>query len=280
VLVGDPDQLASIEVGAVLGDLVARPGTPVVRLEVMHRFSETTDIPALAAAIRTGDPARVDAAVRGRGIEFIPVDATRAGPARLAGVRDDVVAAGRAVVTAARKGDATEALARIRGHQVLCAHREGVYGVREWGRQAEAWLRRSVEGYGREGAWYVGRPLLITQNDHQLRLYNGDVGVVVAHDGGVRAAFERDGDVVREIPGRLGAVDTVHALSIHRSQGSQYERVTVVLPPASSPLMTRELLYTAVTRAQEHVRIVGTPEALAAAVRRPIVRASGLRGQE
>lgn len=280
VLVGDPDQLASIEVGAVLGDLVARPGTPVVRLEVMHRFSETTDIPALAAAIRTGDPARVDAAVRGRGIEFIPVDATRAGPARLAGVRDDVVAAGRAVVTAARKGNATEALARIRGHQVLCAHREGVYGVREWGRQAEAWLRRSVEGYGREGAWYVGRPLLITQNDHQLRLYNGDVGVVVAHDGGVRAAFERDGDVVREIPGRLGAVDTVHALSIHRSQGSQYERVTVVLPPASSPLMTRELLYTAVTRAQEHVRIVGTPEALAAAVRRPIVRASGLRERE
>jgi exodeoxyribonuclease V alpha subunit len=158
---------------------------------------------------------------------------------------------------------------------VLCAHREGVYGVREWGRQAEAWLRRSVEGYGREGAWYVGRPLLITQNDHQLRLYNGDVGVVVAHDGGVRAAFERDGDVVREIPGRLGAVDTVHALSIHRSQGSQYERVTVVLPPASSPLMTRELLYTAVTRAQEHVRIVGTPEALAAAVRRPIVRPAG-----
>ncbi len=280
VLVGDPDQLASIEVGAVLGDLVARPGTPVVRLEVMHRFSETTDIPALAAAIRTGDPVKVDAAVRGRGIEFIPVDATRAGPTRLAGVRDDVVAAGRAVVTAARKGNATEALARIRGHQVLCAHREGVYGVREWGRQAEAWLRRSVEGYGREGAWYVGRPLLITQNDHQLRLYNGDVGVVVAHDGGVRAAFERDGDVVREIPGRLGAVDTVHALSIHRSQGSQYERVTVVLPPASSPLMTRELLYTAVTRAQEHVRIVGTPEALAAAVRRPIVRASGLRGQE
>ncbi|NCD20847.1 MAG: exodeoxyribonuclease V subunit alpha, partial [Actinobacteria bacterium] len=151
VLVGDPDQLASIEVGAVLGDLVARPGTPVVRLEVMHRFSETTDIPALAAAIRTGDPAKVDAAVRGRGIEFIPVDATRAGPARLAGVRDDVVAAGSAVVTAARKGNATEALARIRGHQVLCAHREGVYGVREWGRQAEAWLRRSVEGYGREG---------------------------------------------------------------------------------------------------------------------------------
>ncbi|NCD21085.1 MAG: exodeoxyribonuclease V subunit alpha, partial [Actinobacteria bacterium] len=73
---------------------------------------------------------------------------------------------------------------------------------------------------------------------------------------------------------------TVHALSIHRSQGSQYERVTVVLPPASSPLMTRELLYTAVTRAQEHVRIVGTPDALAAALRRPIVRASGLRERE
>jgi len=123
----------------------------------------------------------------------------------------------------------------------------------------------------------VGRPLLITQNDHQLRLYNGDVGVVVSGDGGVRAAFTREGAVHLEIPGRLGPVDTVHALSIHRSQGSQYDRVTVVLPPAASPLMTRELLYTAVTRAKAHVRIIGTPAALAAAVQRPIIRASGLR---
>lgn len=277
VLVGDPDQLASIEVGAVLGDLVARPGTPVVRLENPHRFSERTDIGALAAAIRSGDTSAVEAALQGRGIELIPVDAAAAGPTRLAGLRGDVVDAGRAVVAAARAGESEAALRALVGHQVLCAHREGPYGVREWGRQAEAWLRRAIAGYGREGTWYVGRPLLITQNDHQLRLYNGDVGVVVAADGGVRAAFDRDGRPHLEIPGRLGAVDTVHALSIHRSQGSQYGRVTVVLPPASSPLMTRELLYTAVTRAEDHVRIVGTPEALAAAVERPIIRASGLR---
>jgi len=285
VLVGDPDQLASIEVGAVLGDLVARPGTAVVRLEVVHRFSP--EIHALARAIRTGDTDAVETALAGEGIEFLPVDAATAGPARLAGLRDDVVGAGRAVVAAARAGDAASALDELVGHQLLCAHREGAYGVRQWGRQAEAWLRTAVDGYGREGTWYVGRPLLITQNDHQLRLYNGDVGVVVAARGSVaggpgggvvRAAFKRDDSVHLEIPGRLGPVDTMHALSIHRSQGSQYDRVTVVLPPASSPLMTRELLYTAVTRAKEHVRIIGTREALAAAVRRPIVRASGLRG--
>lgn len=277
VLVGDPDQLASIEVGAVLGDLVARPGTPVVRLEIPHRFSDTTDIGDLAAAIRSGEPGAVEIALHGRGIEFVPVDAATAGPARLAGLRSDVVSAGREVVAAARAGDAAAALEALAGHQVLCAHREGSYGVRRWGEQAAAWLRKDVGGYGREGAWYVGRPLLITQNDHQLRLYNGDVGVVVSGDGGVRAAFTREGAVHLEIPGRLGPVDTVHALSIHRSQGSQYDRVTVVLPPAASPLMTRELLYTAVTRAKAHVRIIGTPAALAAAVQRPIIRASGLR---
>ncbi|MGM0385943.1 MAG: exodeoxyribonuclease V subunit alpha [Actinomycetota bacterium] len=275
VLVGDPDQLASIEVGAVLGDLVARPGTPVVRLESVHRFSP--EIHALARAIRAGDPDAAVSALHGKGIEFIPVDSASAGPPRLAGLRDDVVDAGRRIVEGARAGDGEATLAALSGHQVLCAHREGAYGVRQWGRRVEAWLRTAVEGYGREGSWYVGRPLLITQNDHQLRLYNGDVGVVVAHDGGIRAAFTRDGKPHLEIPGRLGALETVHALSIHRSQGSQYERVTVVLPPASSPLMTRELLYTAVTRAERHVRIIGTPEALAAAVRRPIVRASGLR---
>ncbi len=141
----------------------------------------------------------------------------------------------------------------------------------------EEWLRDAVEGYAREGRWYVGRPLLVTSNDYQLRLFNGDTGVVVAGDAGARAVFRRDGEVDPLPVSRLSEVQTVHAMSVHRSQGSQFDRVTLVLPPADSPLLTRELLYTAITRAKEHVRIVGTQEALVAAVQRPIARASGLR---
>ena len=125
----------------------------------------------------------------------------------------------------------------------------------------------------------VGRPLLVTSNDYQLRLFNGDTGVVVAGpDGGhARAVFRRDGVVEELAPSRLGEVQTVHAMSVHRSQGSQFKRVTLVLPPEGSPLLTRELVYTAITRAEEHVRIIGTRDALVAAVRTPIQRASGLQ---
>ena len=273
VLVGDPDQLASVEAGAVLGDLVQRPAAErgVVRLTEVHRFS--VEIQALAQAVRAGDADTVLALVAqgDEHVEFLDRDAD------LAPLRRDVVAAGTALHDAARAGDGALALARLARHQILCGHREGPHGVAHWSTQAEAWLREAVRGYAADGRWYVGRPLLVTSNDYQLRLFNGETGVVVEADGRPRAAFTRNGVADLLAPSRLTDVQTVHALSVHRSQGSQYDRVTLVLPPVDSPLLTRELLYTGLTRAKEHVRIVGSREALAAAVRRPIVRASGLR---
>jgi exodeoxyribonuclease V alpha subunit len=99
---------------------------------------------------------------------------------------------------------------------------------------------------------------------------------VVRTGDGVRAAFARGGVPVLIAPVRLPQVQSVHAMTVHRSQGSQFLRVSVVLPPARSPLLTRELLYTAVTRAQSHIRVLGTEEAVRAAVSRPVARASGL----
>ncbi|QWZ09255.1 exodeoxyribonuclease V subunit alpha [Nocardioides panacis] len=307
VLVGDPDQLASVEAGAVLGDLVAREATApgvqpagleelvtrdlgdltgteqhaalhdgVVRLSHVHRFSG--DILDLAEAVRSGRADDVlDVLARGgEAVEHVDLDGAVADE-QLRGVRADTVAAGEDLVRAARSGDAAASLERLDRHRVLCAHREGAYGVRRWSLLMEEWLREAIDGYAREGRWYVGRPLMVTSNDYQLRLFNGDTGVVVQDGSGVRAAFRRD-NVDDLLPvSRLSEVQTVHAMSVHRSQGSQFARVTLVLPPADSPLLTRELLYTAITRAKEHVRIVGTAEALAAAVRRPIARASGLR---
>jgi exodeoxyribonuclease V alpha subunit len=162
--------------------------------------------------------------------------------------------------------------------RVLCAHRRGPYGVSEWTAQIERWLTAAIPGYGAAGEWYVGRPLLVTENDYALRLYNGDTGVIVDVAGGPpTAVFERGGDVVRVSPRRLAAVDTVHAMTIHKSQGSQFAAVAVILPEADSPILTRELLYTAVTRAETALTVVGTEEGIRAAVARPITRASGLR---
>ena len=125
---------------------------------------------------------------------------------------------------------------------------------------------------------YAGEPLLVTANDYEIELFNGDTGVVVADGrGGLVAVFGRGGDPIEVPLVRLGAARPLHAMTVHRSQGSQFERITVVLPPAGSPLGTRETLYTAVTRATSHVRVVGSPEALVEAVGRPAARATGLR---
>jgi exodeoxyribonuclease V alpha subunit len=124
----------------------------------------------------------------------------------------------------------------------------------------------------------VGRPLLVTENDYPLRLYNGDTGVVVSTEPGrVAAAFDRGGDVLAFAPARLGAVDTVYAMTVHKAQGSQFATSAILLPEPTSPILSRELLYTAITRAQERVVLIGTEAAVRAAVQRPVARASGLR---
>jgi exodeoxyribonuclease V alpha subunit len=348
ILVGDPGQLASIEAGAVLGDVVgpavgglrmrdaarlrleratghpvpAEPGPAigdgVVVLERVHRFGGR--IAEVAGAVRRGDaeatlaalragaagPDGVADAVRGpgrsAGTPGSPADAV-GGPAAgvgddgavvwipadpadpeatdvVAAIRASAVGAARAVIEAARDGRAREALAALGAFRLLCAHRRGSHGVETWIARIEAWLAEDVERFGAEGPWYAGRPLLVTENDHALRLYNGDTGVVVAGaDGRTVAAFERGGEVVELHPSRLSAVETAFAMTVHKSQGSQFDTVAVLLPDASSPLLTRELLYTAVTRSRRRLVLVGTEEAVRAAVERPVARASGLRAR-
>ena len=189
--------------------------------------------------------------------------------------------AARAVIDAARAGDARGgARRRSARFRVLCAHRRGPLRRRRRGRRAiEALARRRGRGLRRRGRWYAGRPLLVTENDYGLRLYNGDTGVVVADRARAAssAAFERRGELVEFSPPRLAAVDTVYAMTVHKSQGSQFAAAAVLLPDPTSQILTRELLYTAVTRARERLILAGTEEAVRAAVSRPVARASGLR---
>jgi exodeoxyribonuclease V alpha subunit len=156
-----------------------------------------------------------------------------------------------------------------------------------WAAQVEAWVAASAppgeepDDAGADpvtGPWHLGRPLLVTRNDRDTGLYNGDTGVVVADGhGGVVAVFGDPDRPLRVRPHRLPAVETVHAMTVHRGQGSQFDAVSLLLPPATSPLLTRELLYTAVTRARDRVRVIGSEAAVRVAVERPVRRASGLR---
>lgn len=276
VLVGDPDQLASVEAGAVLGDLVAALPGGVVRLTRAHRYGAS--LAALAEAIRAGDAGATLALLRSGGEHHTLVEPAgeRLTDANLAGLRADVVATGVALTDAARSGDASAALRALGTHRLLLAHREGPFGVTQWAMTAETWVAAAT-GYASAGAWPLGRPLLITENDRTSGLYNGDTGVIVADGDAVAVAFG-DADEPRLVrPHQLPAVQPVHAMTVHRGQGSQFARVTLLLPPEGSPLLTRELLYTAVTRAQQHVRVIGTEAAIRAAVERSVRRASGLR---
>jgi len=272
VLVGDPDQLASIEAGAVLNDLVegyaGRPDSPVASLTTVHRYGE-----------HIGDLAR---ALRARDADAV-VDVLRRGHAEVEWVTDeDPTAAVRATALPAAielrehalAGDVTAALKALDRHRLLCAHRESVTW---WNRQVERWLEE-VAGDAHYAPMYVGRPLLVTSNDHGLGVYNGDTGVVVlSDDGRHRVAVAAAGGPLDLAPTRLDAVETMHAMTIHKSQGSQAEVVTVVLPDPESRLLTCELFYTAVTRASRTVRVVGSEEAVRAAVTRRAQRASGLQ---
>jgi exodeoxyribonuclease V alpha subunit len=147
-----------------------------------------------------------------------------------------------------------------------------------WTARIEGWLAAELDDFVADRRWYAGRPVLVTENDYELRLYNGDTGVVVQTGADrVMAVFERRGEILEFSPSRLGAVDTVHAMTIHKSQGSQFQTAAVLLPAPTSRILTRELLYTAATRARELLILAGSEETIRAAVARPVARASGLR---
>jgi exodeoxyribonuclease V alpha subunit len=274
VLVGDPDQLASVEAGAVLADLVdglsARDGVRVATLRTSHRFG--TAIGALANAIRIGDADLVLALLRSgdEHIEFIEEDDPTE---RLHSV---LVPHALRLREAAVLGAVDVALAALDKHRLLCAHRRGPFGVAHWNGQVQKWLAEET-GQPAWSEWYAGRPLLVTANDYGLRVYNGDTGVVVAGPDGLRAVIASATGPLDFATSRLGDVETMHAITIHKSQGSQADAVTVLMPHEDSRLLTRELFYTAVTRAQKKVSVVGSEGEVRAAIECRAIRATGLK---
>jgi exodeoxyribonuclease V alpha subunit len=281
VFVGDPDQLASVEVGSVLRDVVdsVRHGSDttvhpldgtVAVLDRVHRFDAGSGIADLADAVRLGD---LDGALavlaRGDGVTLVdPADEGAFAP-----LRAEVVDAARALVAAGRDNRPEDAFAAALEVKVLAATRRGPLGLRGWNDRIAA----GVDLPSGAGTWTPGRPVLVTENDPRNGVDNGDTGVVVPGSTGPLVAFPGvDGPRLLR-PSRLRAHEDWWAMTIHKSQGSEFEHVVVSLPTEDSPILTRELLYTAVTRARSRVTVLATEAVVRAAIERPVARASGLR---
>ena len=297
ILLGDHHQLASVQAGRVMADLCgpggagfspamtqrieslsgdrvgAVAGLPpmadhLVELVESRRFAQEQGIGRLARAIRAGDDeAALATLARERDVGLLGN-----GPGTLQRVLREWMLP--SVEAALASGDPAEALATLERVGVLCALREGPQGVH--------WINNRVEQLlGVAGqAWYPGRRLMITANEPRLGLYNGDIGMVLpGPDGRLRVFFPDagvPGGIRSFLPGRLPPHETVFAMTIHKSQGSEFERVILVLPDTDATLLTRELLYTGVTRARRIVNLCAGEEVLRMAIGRVVQRNSGL----
>lgn len=305
LLVGDEHQLSSVEAGAVLADACAGasyqgwsaehrarveqrfecvlPGTAqparsqlsdcVVHLVRSFRFNPDRGVGRLARATLEGD---ADSALAVLSDPDHPEASLQSGGVQTASFENMIVSGFETFCRADPPEARLSALSRFR---VLCAHRRGPLGVDAVNRHIETVLQKRgllPSAAGRTQQYYVGRPLLITKNDAATRLFNGDIGVVVQGVAGVSVAFASETGLRMIPPARLPAHESVFAMSIHKSQGSEVDSALVVLPDADSPLCTRELLYTAVTRVRDQVVLFGSAAAVRAGIERRVARASGL----
>lgn len=289
VLVGDPFQLASVEAGVVLGDIVgpaARSHEPdegpladaIVVLQQARRFSADSPIAALADAVKAEDADRAIEVLTdpdATGVTWIQPSEAEA----VEELRREVAAAAAGVARAARAGDAGVALELATQLKVLCGTRFGPLGSYAWSDDIERRLRRLIPQMRTSETWYPGRPIIVTRNDYVTGVFNGDTGLVVPDEGAVAVAMQVGSDLRRVPTTQFERVETWWAMTVHKSQGSEFSHAVVSLPAASSQVLTNELLYTGITRGRERVTVLATEDSLRAAIDRRIARASGLQAR-
>jgi exodeoxyribonuclease V alpha subunit len=309
ILLGDRNQLASVEAGAILGDICDSGKIPayspsfkkllketagielngpegrregglidsIVELKKSYRFGAGSGIGPLSRAVNEGNGEKALTFLRSeqytdiRWKEIPPPDILPRA------MKDLILSAFAGGLKTTDPNTAFDLFSRFR---ILSALREGPYGVHALNLIVEKVLR-GEKLVRRDGVWYAGRPVMITENDYNLGLFNGDVGIVLPDPDNrneLRVFFLLAEGTLRKFePLRLPSHETVYAMTVHKSQGSEFVRVLLMLSDRPSPVLTRELIYTAITRAKEHVEIWGSETVFAAAVSRRIERASGLR---
>jgi exodeoxyribonuclease V alpha subunit len=287
VFVGDPQQLKSVEAGAVLPDiasLFADGIYPITKLEFNHRQAKEGDekklnnIGELATKMSNASLSFEDAKavldfIQGghEEITFIslpPKDNEPSKSSHVLAQLDSHLLGYREALKFATQGNPEEAHTALSSVRVLCGHREGPFGVSTWNN----FVARTVGVSTTRGS--VGQPLLNTRNDLRTGLVNGDTGIVVNTENGRRVVFATQTSSFE--PSALEDIEVAFATTIHKSQGSEYGTVIVIVPPVGSPLLRRELLYTAITRARKHLVLIASEDSITNAVMSTINRASGL----
>ena len=297
VLLGDRNQLASVEAGAVLANLcredavnafspefaaaASAAGAPrmpatdrpslltdhVVELRKSWRFGADSGIAALAAFIVTGEAERgAELLKEGRtDLKMLPCT----GQSDLAALLKPLLrGAFRGLGASTDPATAFEIFGTLR---LLSPVRKGPRGTEALNRLA----REAVHGAA-DNEWYPGRPVMILENDYSVGLFNGDAGIALPVDGQLRVFFPGPKGFVSFSPSRLPRLETCYAMTVHKSQGSEFGHAVLVLPEEPSPVLGRELLYTALTRAKNRFTLVGTPEQVKEAVQNPARMDSGL----
>ncbi|WP_379770369.1 exodeoxyribonuclease V subunit alpha [Massilia aerilata] len=320
ILLGDKDQLASVEAGAVLGDLCAdaqagnynaatvdyvreasgedipaayvHEGGALAQQTVMLRHSRRFGGPIgqLALAVNAGDVEAATAVLRERGVLGVEVahalrwiehaQQQHAIALALEGYRPYLRLLGEGPA-GAHEDWVRMVLQRFEAFRILCAVREGEWGVEGLNTAIE----QRLDGVGlirRSGDWYVGRPVMVTRNDYSTNVFNGDIGLTLADParaGSLRVYF-LEGDKVRSVLAtRLRHVETAYAMTVHKSQGSEFAHTVLALPKEGGAVLARELVYTGITRAsREFTLLTPVPGVLGEAIGKRTHRASGLRG--
>jgi exodeoxyribonuclease V alpha subunit len=310
ILLGDKDQLASVEVGAVLGDICDTgnvhsfskqfqrdlkevteydlAGQPeddsevaiqdcIVQLRKSYRFGEDSGIGEVSRAVNDGNSDLAVKLLTGGDCKDIKWKNLPRPDVLSSVIRDTVIKGFKNYLVCTDKESVFQVFDQFR---ILCALREGPYGVVRINSLVEEVLLNEKLIDPRK-TWYRGRPVLITSNDYNLRLFNGDVGVTLpdpqAHNEPRIFFPDPDGTVRKFHPLRLPEHESVYAMTVHKSQGSEFDKVLLLLPDRESPVLSRELIYTGITRARESVEIWGTGEVFRSAISRCIERTSGLR---
>ncbi|MDD4914571.1 MAG: exodeoxyribonuclease V subunit alpha [Methylococcales bacterium] len=269
ILLGDKDQLASVESGAVLADLTQSLPGQTVELQKSYRFQG--GIKALAEHVnrQQADLAWQLLENSADGVSLLKTDP-------VAYIAEQYLEYLQLMADGADFPGIFAAFDRFR---VLCANQRGHHSVSD----INARVEQALSDRGKinlTAQWYAGRPVMVSANDPALQLYNGDIGVCLADpesDSQLRVFFLRgDGSVKKLLPARLSNCETVFAMTVHKSQGSEYDKVLVMLPTKMNPVLGKELLYTAVTRAKTQVGIVADRAVFMASVGRKVQRHSGL----
>ncbi len=306
ILLGDKDQLSSVEAGTVLGELCVRAGgyspafarrltaltgetlrpgeaapqllqDSVALLQHSYRFGGDSGIGRLAEAVNRGDEQAIQS-LRSQS----PVEVDWCSPAAMpeqALLERMLQGDGPYLQQVRAQTPVAEVFVAFQEYQVLCPQRTGPTGVENLNALLESQLKTRLRRTGSE--WYPGRPVMITRNDYQLRLFNGDIGIALPDPeraDRLRVYFQEADGSLRSFPiTRLPAYEPVFAMTIHKSQGSEFDEVLLVLPLEDSRVMTRELIYTGITRARKRVTLWGDSTVLLQAVRKSVQRSSGLR---